>query len=73
MFEARWKTEFKEKEMGRMAELHIDLCDRISQEVEKGFDSRDEMREVFLEIADEFNVSPDTVWGLYYEGDWRDG
>lgn len=59
--------------MGRMAELHIDLCDRISEEVKKGFDSRDEMREVFLEIADEFNVSPDTVWGLYYEGDWQGG
>jgi regulator of RNase E activity RraB len=70
MFQSKWKEEFREKEMGRMSELYIDVCVRIAEEVEKGFDTRDEMREVFLEIAEEFNISTDTVWKTYYEGYW---
>lgn len=57
--------------MSRMKDTLIDLYERIRDEVSKGFDSRDEKREVFLEIADEFNVSPDFVWKTYYEGEWQ--
>ena len=54
--------------MGAMKDKHIDLQERVAEEVEKGFDSRDERHEVFLEIADEFDVSPDVVWDIYRNG-----
>lgn len=57
--------------MSKMKELFIDIQERVYEEVKKGFDTRDEMREVFLEIADDFNVSPDVVWDIYHDGDWR--
>ena len=57
--------------MGRMKDMYIDLCERILDEVRKGFDTRDEMKEVFLEIADDFQVPSDYVWKTYYEGDWQ--
>lgn len=57
--------------MGYFSELSISLQERIAQEVAKGFDTRDEMNEVFLDIADEYDVSPDDVWSTYRDGDWH--
>jgi len=71
MFESKWKSEYREKTMGYFSDLDISFQNRIAEEVEKGFDTRDEMKEVFREIADEFDVSPDHVWRTYYAGDWK--
>lgn len=68
MFEARWKNDYREYIMGAMKEKHIEIQERVFEEVEKGFDSRDERHEVFLEIADEFDVSPDVIWDIYRNG-----
>lgn len=57
--------------MGYFSELSISLQERIAREVAKGFDTRDEMNEVFLDIADEYDVSPDDVWSTYRDGDWK--
>lgn len=51
--------------MGYFKSVAIDIEEAIYEEVKKGFESRDEMREVFLEIAYEYNVSPDEVWDIY--------
>lgn len=71
MFEAKWKQELREENMSYFADLEVRLQERIAEEVGKGFDTRDEMKEVFLEIADEFDLSPDAVWSEYYLGDWK--
>lgn len=57
--------------MGYFSELAISLQERIAEEVAKGFDTRDEMNEVFLDIASEFDCSPDDVWSTYRDGDWK--
>lgn len=57
--------------MGYFSELAISLQERIAQECKMGFDTMDEMIEVFLDIASEFDVSPDVVWDTYKEGDWK--
>ena len=47
--------------MGYFKSVAIDIEEAISTEVTKGFESRDEMREVFIEIAQEYDVSVDEV------------
>ena len=71
MFQAKWKTNYIEEQMGYFSDLDIQFQERIAEEVNKGFDTRDEMSEVFREIADEFDVSPDHVWRTYYSGEWK--
>jgi hypothetical protein len=56
--------------MGYYKKVAIDIQQAIEVEVKKGFESRDEMREVFYEIAQEYNVTPSDVWSLYYEADF---
>ena len=57
--------------MSRMGAMVLDIQERVVQEVQKGFDTRDEMKEVFLEIADELNIPTDWVWEVYLNGDWK--
>lgn len=57
--------------MGYFSELAISLQERIRQECNMGFDTMDEMVEVFLDIASEFDCSPDDVWNTYKEGNWK--
>lgn len=71
MFEAKWKTEYREEQLRSFSDIDIEFQNRIADEVNKGFDTRDEMNEVFREIADEFDVSPDHVWRTYYSGEWK--
>ena len=66
MFRAKWKTDYIEQQLRSYSDIDIDFQNRIVEEVNKGFDTRDEMKEVFREIADEFDVSPDHVWRTYY-------
>ena len=66
MFRAKWKTDYIEQQLRSYLDIDIDFQNRIVEEVNKGFDTRDEMKEVFREIADEFDVSPDHVWRTYY-------
>jgi hypothetical protein len=56
--------------MGYFKSVAIDIHEAIEEEVKKGFESYDEKKEVFLEIADEYNVSPDYVWTIYKEADF---
>lgn len=56
--------------MGYFKSVAIDIEEAISTEVTKGFESRDEMREVFIEIAQEYDVSVDEVWAIYREADF---
>lgn len=56
--------------MGYFKTIAIDIQEAVAVEVEKGFESRDEMREVFHEIAMEYNVAPSEVWSIYYEADF---
>lgn len=71
MYEAKWKSDYREQQMGYMKDIAISIQERIVEEVNKGFDTRDEMKEVFREIADEFDCSPDHVWRTYYSGEWK--
>jgi hypothetical protein len=57
--------------MGVMSTIHFDLTERIVEEVNKGFDTRDEMREVFIEIAQDLNVPTSWVWEVFLQGRWR--
>ena len=66
MFQAKWKKDYIEQQLRSYSDMDIDFQNRIVEEVNKGFDTRDEMKEVFREIADEFDVSPDHVWRTYY-------
>lgn len=56
--------------MGYFKTIAIDIEEAVSIEVKKGFESRDEMREVFYEIAMEYGVTPSDVWSIYYEADF---
>jgi hypothetical protein len=56
--------------MGFFKSVAIDIEEAIAVEVAKGFESRDEMREVFIEIAQEYDVSVDAVWAIYREADF---
>jgi hypothetical protein len=56
--------------MGYFKSVAIDIHEAIEEEVKKGFESYDEKKEVFLEIADEYNVSPDYVWTIYKGADF---
>lgn len=47
----------------------MNLQEAVSYEVSKGFESRDEFREVMNEIADEYNVTVDLVYNIYYNQD----
>lgn len=53
---------FKEQSI----EINERLASRIEKEINQGFDSADEMKEVFKEIADDFDVPVATVWDTYY-------
>ncbi len=53
--------------MGYFKSVAIDIQEAIYNEIEKGFESLDEKKEVFLEIASEYDVSPDEVWSIYWE------
>jgi hypothetical protein len=55
--------------MGYFKSVAIDIEEAVAEEVKKGFESLDEMKEVFLEIADEYDVSPDVVWDIYRSAD----
>jgi len=55
--------------MGYFKSVAIDIEEAIAVEVAKGFESRDEMREVFIEIAQEYDVSVEEVWAIYREAD----
>lgn len=70
MLMPRWKENLLSDMFRRTELLETNLKKRLNEEVNKGFDSRDEMREVFLDIADEFNVSPSIIWSMYYDGGW---
>jgi hypothetical protein len=50
-------------------QVHMSLQEAIAFEVKKGFETRDEFREVMMEIADEYNVTVDLVYDLYYNQD----
>ena len=56
--------------MGYFKSVAIDIEEAVAVEVAKGFESYDEMKEVFLEIAYEYDVSPDDVWSIYGEADF---
>lgn len=45
------------------------LEEAIRYETDKGFDSRDEFREVMLEIADLYDVTVDSVYQIFYNQD----
>ena len=70
MFQAKWKSDYIEQQREYLEDLDLAIQSRVVEEVNKGFDTRDEMREVFLEIAEEYNVSSDVIWKIYYQGDW---
>jgi hypothetical protein len=53
--------------MGYFKSVAIDIQEAIYIEVKKGFESFDEKKEVFLEIASEYDVSPGEVWSIYWE------
>jgi hypothetical protein len=55
--------------MGYFKRVAMDIEEVVAKEVAMGFESRDEMKEVFLEIADEFGVSTDAVWEIYRNAD----
>jgi len=55
--------------MGYFKSVAIDIQEAVAQEVSKGFETRDEMREVFLEIAYEYDVTVDDVYDIYYNRD----
>jgi hypothetical protein len=42
------------------------LTEAVAYETDKGFDSRDEFREVMGEIADLYDVSVDVVYEVFY-------
>lgn len=59
--------------MGYFKELAIlveDIGARIELEIQKGFDSLDEMKEVFKEIAEDFEVEEATVWEVFHTSDY---
>lgn len=70
MFIAQWKEDLMNDLHNQSILLEMKIKERIAEEVAKGFDTKDEMNEVFLEIADDYNVGPNVVWGIYMEGDW---
>ena len=55
--------------MGYFKSVAIDIEEAIAQEVNKGFETRDEMKEVFHEIAQEYDVTVGEVWSIYYNSD----
>jgi len=55
--------------MGYFKSVAIDIEEAVALEVKKGFESFDEMVEVFGEIAYEYDVSVDVVWDIYHEAD----
>lgn len=55
--------------MGYFKSVAMDIEEALYSEWRKGFESRDEMREVFYEIAQEYNVTVEDVWNLYYNMD----
>lgn len=55
--------------MGYFKSVAIDIEEAIAIEVAKGFESRDEMNEVFLEIAQEYDVPVGAVWEIYRDAD----
>jgi hypothetical protein len=70
MFQPRWREDLMNDLHNQSMLIELKIKERIAEEVARGFDTRDEMKEVFLEIADEFNVGPNVVWGIYREGEW---
>ena len=70
MFQPRWREDLMNELHNQSMLIEWKIKERIAEEMEKGFDTRDEMKEVFGDIADEFNVGPNVVWGIYHEGDW---
>lgn len=70
MFQPRWREDLMNDLHNQSMLIELKIKERLAEEVAKGFDTRDEMKEVFLEIADEFNVGPNVVWGIYREGEW---
>lgn len=55
--------------MGYFKSVAIDIEEAVALEVSKGFESRDEMNEVFLEIAQEYDVPVAVVWEIYRNAD----
>jgi len=55
--------------MGYFKSVAIDIEEAVAFEVSKGFESRDEMHEVLLEIAQEYDVPVDAVWEIYKNAD----
>lgn len=55
--------------MGYFKSVAIDIEEAVALEVSKGFESRDEMNEVFIEIAQEYDVPVQAVWSIYREAD----
>ena len=70
MFQPRWREDLMNDLHNQSMLIELKIKERIAEEVARGFDTRDEMKEVFLEIADEFNVGTNVVWGIYREGEW---
>lgn len=61
---------FKNIAINREEDLLFRLENRIEREVSQGFDSLDEIKEVFLEIAQDFDISVDVVWEVYHDSDY---
>lgn len=52
--------------MGYFKSVAIDIEEAIQKECSKGFECRDEMNEVFKDIAREYNVALAVVYEIYY-------
>jgi hypothetical protein len=74
MFVAQWKKDYLEQMVidhtQKKNAYGETLQEVIAGEVRSGFENRDEMCEVFADIADEFDVSTEDVWSIYYDGDY---
>jgi hypothetical protein len=53
--------------MGYFKTVALDIQEAIAQEAMIGFDSSDEKKEVFLEIAEFYDVSLPEVYTLYFQ------
>jgi len=51
----------------------MDVREAVAEEVAKGFETFDEMLEVFNEIASEYQIGTDYVWEIYHDMDVKAG
>ena len=53
--------------MGYFKRVQMNVQEAILQEAVTGFDSSDEMREVFLEISEIYNIPLFQVYSIYFQ------